>query len=46
MKNRIVEILKQIKELEEQETDNTKEIEILKAEYNKIIEEIHKNFDF
>jgi septation ring formation regulator EzrA len=46
MKDRIVEILKQIKELEEQETDNTKEIETLKAEYNKIIEEIQKNFDF
>ena len=52
MENRIIEILKEIKLLEEKKT-NTKEteqinqeIEKLKTEYNKIVEEIQKNFDF
>lgn len=46
MKDRIVEILKQIKELEEKKTDTTQQIEKLKEEYNRIVEEIQKNFDF
>lgn len=46
MKDRIVEILKQIKELEEKKTDTTQQIEKLKEEYNIIIAEIQKNFDF
>jgi regulator of replication initiation timing len=46
MKDRIIEILKQIKELEEKKTDTTQQIEKLKEEYNRIVEEIQKNFDF
>ena len=52
MKNRIIEILKEIKLLEEKKTKTketeqiNQEIEKLKTEYNKIVEEIQKNFDF
>ena len=52
MENRIIEILKEIKLLEEKKT-NTKEteqinqqIEKLKTEYNKIVEEIKKTLKY
>ena len=52
MKNRIIEILKEIKLLEEKKTKTketeqiNQEIEKLKTEYNKIVEEIQKTLIF
>lgn len=52
MENRIIEILKEIKLLEEKKTDTketeqiNQQINKLKTEYNILVEEIKKNFDF
>ena len=52
MKNRIIEILKEIKLLEEKKTKTketeqiNQEIEKLKTEYKKIVEEIQKTLIF